>query len=91
MVIEGSGIRSAVLHVLSSRRRLKRHFETNHEKTFKDNVDKAEAIKEAEHSYEKQSNLFMNLNASKNNAIKASYKLALCIGKHGKPFTNRDS
>ncbi|XP_069981676.1 general transcription factor II-I repeat domain-containing protein 2A-like [Penaeus vannamei] len=40
--------------------------------------------------YEKQSNVFKNLSTSKNNANEASYKLALCIAKHGKPFTDGD-
>ena len=39
---------------------------------------------------EKQSNVFKNLNASKNNASEASYKIALCIAKHGKSFTDGD-
>lgn len=34
--------------------------------------------------------MFKNLSASKNNAHGASYKVALGIGKHGKPFTDRD-
>ncbi|XP_050730475.1 general transcription factor II-I repeat domain-containing protein 2-like isoform X3 [Eriocheir sinensis] len=69
---------------------VKRHFKTKHEKTFKDSTDKAEAIKKAVSRYEKQSNVFKNLSASKNNATEASYKLALCIAKHGKPFTDGD-
>lgn len=69
---------------------VKRHFETKHEKTFKDSADKAEAIKKAVSRYEKQSNVFKNLSASKSNETEASYKLALCIAKHGKPFTDGD-
>ncbi|XP_064110289.1 general transcription factor II-I repeat domain-containing protein 2A-like [Macrobrachium nipponense] len=69
---------------------VKRHFETKHEKTFKDSADKAEAIKKAVSRYGKQSNVFKNLSASKSNETEASYKLALCIAKHGKPFTDGD-
>ncbi|XP_064121573.1 uncharacterized protein LOC135226026 [Macrobrachium nipponense] len=56
---------------------VKRHFETKHEKTFKDSADKAEAIKKAVSRYGKQSNVFKNLSASKSNETEASYKLAL--------------
>ncbi|XP_042891739.1 general transcription factor II-I repeat domain-containing protein 2A-like [Penaeus japonicus] len=69
---------------------VKRHFETKHEKTFKDSADKAEAIKKAVSCYEKQSDVSKNPSASKNSATEASYKLALCIAKHGKPFTDGD-
>lgn len=69
---------------------VKRHFETKHDKTFKDSADKAEAIKKAVSRSEKQSNAFKNLSASKNNATEAIYKLALCIAKYGKPFTDSD-
>ena len=70
---------------------VKRHFKTKHEKTFKDSADKAEAIKKAVSGYgkqsdEKQSNVLKT--TSKYNATEASYKLALCIAKHGKPFTD---
>nr|XP_027218346.1 protein ZBED8-like [Penaeus vannamei] len=58
--------------------------------TFKDSADQAETIKKAVSRYEKQSNVFKNLSTSKNNANEASYKLALCIAKHGKPFTDGD-
>lgn len=37
---------------------------------------------------EAQSTAFENQRTSKNNATEASYKLALCIAKHGKPFTD---
>lgn len=69
---------------------VKRHFETKHEKTFKDTAEKAEAIKKALSRYEKQTSVLKNLSASKNNATEASYKVALCIAKHGKPFTDGD-
>ena len=69
---------------------VKRHFETKHEKTFKYSADKAEPIKKALSRYEKQSNVFKNMCASKNTITEASYKLALCIAKHGKPFTDGD-
>ena len=42
--------------------------ETKQEKTFKDSADKAEAIKKVVSHYEKQSNVFNNLGASKKNA-----------------------
>ena len=35
-------------------------------------------------------NVFKNMSASKNNATEASYKLAPCIAKHGKPYADGD-
>ncbi|XP_037802959.1 protein ZBED8-like [Penaeus monodon] len=69
---------------------VKRHFETKHEKTFKDCSDKAEAINKAVSRYANQISVFKKPSASKINVTEASYKLALCIAKNGKPFTDGD-
>ncbi|XP_064120814.1 uncharacterized protein LOC135225408 [Macrobrachium nipponense] len=70
---------------------VKRHFETIHKKPFKDSVDKAKVIKKAVSRYEKPSNVLKNLECQqKKNETEASYKLALCIAKHGKPFPDED-
>ena len=59
--------------------------ETKHEKTVK-----TEAIEKAISCYDKQINVLKQLSASKNNPTETSYKLALCIAKHGKSFTDED-
>ena len=38
--------------------------------------------------YKKQSSVFRNLHAVKNQATEGSYKVAQCIAKNGKPLTN---
>ncbi|XP_074847014.1 general transcription factor II-I repeat domain-containing protein 2A-like isoform X1 [Carettochelys insculpta] len=63
---------------------VQRHFQTKHERHFTDEVSKAESIKQAIVRFEKQSNVLAN----KNQAIEGSYKIAHCIVKHGKPFTD---
>ncbi|XP_064111511.1 uncharacterized protein LOC135219004 [Macrobrachium nipponense] len=49
-----------------------------------------QVIKKVISRYEKQSNVLKNLSASKNDETEASHKLALCIAKHGNPFTDGD-
>lgn len=48
-------------------------------KTFMDSADKAEAIRKAVSRYEKLSNVFKNLSASKSNVTEASSKLILSL------------
>lgn len=67
---------------------VKRHFETKHEKTFKDQADKAESIKRAVSRYEKQASYLKVFATAQNHATEASYCIAHCIAKHGKPFTD---
>lgn len=67
---------------------VKRHFETKHEKSFKDQADKAESIRRTVSSYEKQIGSLRIFTRLKNIASEASYRLAHCIAKHGKPFTD---
>uniref|UniRef100_A0A3B4ESV8 DUF4371 domain-containing protein n=1 Tax=Pundamilia nyererei TaxID=303518 RepID=A0A3B4ESV8_9CICH len=49
---------------------VKRHFETKHQKTFKDEAEKVESI----------THLCQDM--------RTSYRIAHCIAKHGKPFTD---
>ena len=44
---------------------VQRHFQTRHEKSFKDEADKAEEIKRTMSRYERQSSVFTNLHAVK--------------------------
>ena len=67
---------------------VKRHFETKHEKTFKDQADKVESIKRAVSRYEKQASSFKVFTTAKDHGTEASYCIAHCIAKHGKPFTD---
>ena len=69
---------------------IKRHFETKHKKLFKDDSEKNEALKKAVSRYEKQSNIFKKSIRSTNQTMKSSYKVAECIAKRGKPFTDGD-
>lgn len=66
---------------------VKRHFETKHEKTFKDQADKAESIKRVVSRYDKQASSLKVFTTAKNHGTEASYRIAHCIAKHGKPFT----
>uniref|UniRef100_A0A8C3F820 Ig-like domain-containing protein n=1 Tax=Chrysemys picta bellii TaxID=8478 RepID=A0A8C3F820_CHRPI len=65
-----------------------RHFEMKHEKILLDEADKTESIKKAVAAYEKQSSVFKSLSISKNQDTEGSYKIAQCIAKNGKPFTD---
>ena len=67
---------------------IKRHFETKHDKTYKDPADRAEAIKRAVTRYGKQSSSLQVFANSQGHVTEASYNLASCIAKHGKPFTD---
>uniref|UniRef100_UPI00358E5645 general transcription factor II-I repeat domain-containing protein 2-like n=1 Tax=Myxine glutinosa TaxID=7769 RepID=UPI00358E5645 len=67
---------------------VKRHFETKHEKTFKDQADKAESIKRAVSRYGKQANTLKIFAIAKKHATEASYCIVHCIVKRGKPFTD---
>lgn len=67
---------------------VKRHFETKHEKNYKDAADRAESLKRAVASYEKQSSSLKIFANTKDIVTEASYNLANCIAKHGKPFTD---
>ena len=65
-----------------------RHFETKHERSFKDDVGKIESLKKAVSRYEKQSSIFKKVIRSTNRTIEGSYKVAEVITKNGKPFTD---
>ena len=69
---------------------IKRHFETKHKKLFKDDSEKHEALKKAVSRYEKQSSIFKKVVRSTNQITESSYKVAECIAKRGKPFTDGD-
>ena len=68
---------------------MKRHFETKHQKFFKDDAEKIESLKKAVSCYEKQSSIFKKVISGANQTIESCYKVAECIGQHGKPFTDR--
>ena len=70
---------------------VKRHFETKHEKTFKDQADKAESIKHAVTRYDKQASSLKVFPSVKSHGTKASYHIAHCIAKHEKPFMDGKS
>ncbi|KAG9259865.1 general transcription factor II-I repeat domain-containing protein 2-like [Astyanax mexicanus] len=67
---------------------IKRHFETKHDKTYKDPAERAEAVKRAVARYGKQSSSLKVFVNSQGHVTEASYNLASCIAKHGKPFTD---
>uniref|UniRef100_H2YQ88 DUF4371 domain-containing protein n=1 Tax=Ciona savignyi TaxID=51511 RepID=H2YQ88_CIOSA len=67
---------------------LKRHFETKHEKSFKDDAEKKESLKKAVSRYQKQSSIFKKAIQSSNRTTESSYKIAEGIAKHGKSFTD---
>ena len=69
---------------------IKRYFETKHKKLFKDDSEKNEALKKAVSRHEKQSSIFKKTICSTNQTTESSYKVAECIGKRGKPFTDGD-
>ncbi len=58
------------------------------QKTFNDQADKAESIKRAVSRYEKQASSLKVFAKAQNHATEASYRIAHCIAKHGKPFTD---
>ena len=67
---------------------VKRHYETKHENSFKDESDKAESLKRAVSRYGKQTQALKTFVTAKNHATEASYRIAHCIAKRGKPFTD---
>ena len=67
---------------------IKRHFETKHEKSFKDNAENIESLKKALSRYDKQSSIFKKVIFGSNRTTKSSYKVAECIAQLGKPFTD---
>ena len=67
---------------------IKRHFEKHHEKLYKDPAERAEAVKRAVARYNKQSSSLKVFVNSQGHVTEASYNLASCIAKHGKPFTD---
>ena len=67
---------------------IKRHFETKHEKSFKDDAEKIESLKKAVSRYEKQSSIFKKVISGANRTTESSYKAAECIAQHGKSFTD---
>ena len=69
---------------------IKRHFETKHQKSFKDDFEKNEALKKAVSTYEKQVSIFKKAIRCTNQTAESSYKVAECIAKRGKPFTDGD-
>uniref|UniRef100_A0A8C8RPP1 Uncharacterized protein n=1 Tax=Pelusios castaneus TaxID=367368 RepID=A0A8C8RPP1_9SAUR len=68
---------------------VQRHFQTKHEKSFFGDADKIESIARAVAGFEKESSIFKHLIINKNQAAtEGSYKVAQCIAKYGKPFTD---
>ena len=68
---------------------IKQHFETNHEKSIKDDARKIESLKKAVTRYEKQSSIFNKVISGKNRTTESSYKAAECIAQHENPFTDK--
>ena len=66
---------------------IKRHFETKHKKSFKDDAEKIESLKKALSRYEKQSSIFKKVIRSMNATIEGSCKVVEDIAKNQKPFT----
>ena len=56
--------------------------------SFKCAADKAKAIKKAASSIEKQTTFFKKVIAGKYRPTEGSYKIAQCIAKSGKTFTD---
>ena len=67
---------------------IKRHFETKHKKSFKDDAEKIESLKKALSRYEKQSSIFKKVIRSMNRTIEGSCKIVEDIAKNQKPFTD---
>ena len=70
--------------------RIQWHFQTKHDKHFKDEAEKEESIKLAIAMHRKQSSVFTNVCVSKNQATEESYKIVKCVAKHGKTFPDRE-
>lgn len=67
---------------------VKRHFETKHEKSFKDQGDKTQLDRAGLMDSEKPTSTLHVFARRKNNDTEASYQIANCIAKRGKPFTD---
>ena len=67
---------------------IKRHFETKHEKSFKDDAEKIESLKKALSRCEMQSSIFKKVIRSMNRTIEGSCKVVEDIAKNQKPFTD---
>uniref|UniRef100_A0A3P9DHS7 DUF4371 domain-containing protein n=1 Tax=Maylandia zebra TaxID=106582 RepID=A0A3P9DHS7_9CICH len=67
---------------------VKRHFETKHQKTFTDEAEKVESITCTVSRYEKQASTLQVFTAAKHHGTQVSFRIAHCIAKHGKPFTD---
>ena len=65
-----------------------KHFETKHEKSFKDDAENIKSLKKVVSRYEKQSRIFKKVISEANRTTESSYKAAKCIAQHGKPFTD---
>jgi len=78
----------AVKNVVCRISSIKRHFETKHEKSFKNDAEKTESLKKAVSRYQKQSSIFKKAIQSTNQTTESSYKIAESIAKHGKSFTD---
>ncbi|KAK0146239.1 General transcription factor II-I repeat domain-containing protein 2 [Merluccius polli] len=59
-----------------------------HENTFKDQADKTESMKRAVSRYGKQASSLKVFATAKDHGTEASYRIAHCIAKHGKPYTD---
>ena len=60
----------------------------NTKKLFKNDSEKNEAFKKAVSRYEKQSSIFKKAIRSTNQTTESNYKVAECIAKREKPFTD---
>ena len=59
-----------------------------HEKSFKGDAEKIEALKKSVSRFEKLSNIFKKVISGANRTTESSYKAPECIAQHGKPFTD---
>ena len=60
---------------------VKLHFETKHEKTFKDQADKVASIKRAVSRYGKQASSFKVFTTARDHGTEASYRIVHCIAR----------
>ena len=67
---------------------IKRHFETKHKKSLKDDAEKIESLKKALSRYKKQSSIFKKVIRNMNRTIEGSCKVVEDIAKNQKPFTD---
>lgn len=77
--------------VVSRSFNVKRHFETNHKPLIELSEDaRKEFINRKLKQYEGQTKGFKKVFATKNNITAASYHVAYCVAKHGKPISEGD-